>query len=145
MFQQLLVVCVGNICRSPVAEAMLRRALPGKRIESAGLAALVGQGVEPTARELAEADGLDLAGHRARQVSVEMIQRADLILVMSDGQRRAIGDLSPEAMGKALLLGKWLDAGRGREIPDPYRQGRQAFERVHRLLGEATDQWAARL
>lgn len=58
MFQRILVVCTGNICRSPVAEAMLRDALPGLEVHSAGLGALAGHGVEPTAAALARADGL---------------------------------------------------------------------------------------
>ncbi|MDZ7852540.1 MAG: low molecular weight protein-tyrosine-phosphatase [Halomonas sp.] len=145
MFDRILVVCTGNICRSPVAEAMLRQALPAKELSSAGLGALVGQGVEPTARELAEAEGLEVAGHSARQLTREMIAQADLVLVMSDGQRRAVGELAPEALGKTLPLGKWLDDGQGRDIPDPYRKSREAFEHVHGLLKEATEAWAGKL
>ncbi|MGE4534768.1 low molecular weight protein-tyrosine-phosphatase [Halomonas sp.] len=145
MFARILVVCTGNICRSPVAEAMLRQALPQKRLSSAGLGALVGHGVEPTARELAEADGFDVADHQARQLTRELIGDADLILVMSAGQRRAIGELAPEALGKTMLLGKWLDGGKGVDIPDPYRKSREAFEHVHELLKNATQAWATRL
>jgi len=143
MFNRILVVCAGNICRSPVAEAMLRQALPGRQLSSAGLGALVGHGVEPTARALAEADGLDVANHQARQLTVEMLGDADLILVMSPGQRRAVGELAPQALGKTMLLGKWLPDEP--EIPDPYRKSREVFEHVHRMLGRATDSWAARL
>ena len=145
MFKRILVVCTGNICRSPVAEAMLRRVMPGKQLSSAGLGALVGHGVEPTARELAEADGLEVSDHVARQITQEMLQAADLILVMSDGQRRAVADLAPAALGKTMTLGKWLDDGKGRDIPDPYRKSREAFEQVHRLLKQATDTWATKL
>lgn len=145
MFQRILIVCTGNICRSPVAEAMLRRALPAKQIASAGLGALVGQGVDPTARQLAEADGLDVSAHQARQLNVEMLQQHELILVMSEGQRRAVAELAPEALGKTLLLGKWLDGGQGREIPDPYRKSDEVFRHVHQLLETATEAWAAKL
>src|SRR5690554_3034041 len=143
MFNRILVVCTGNICRSPVAEAMLRQALPGRQLSSAGLGALVGHGVEPTARSLAEADGLDVASHQARQLTSEMLQQADLVLVMSHGQRRAVGDIAPEALGKTMLIGRWLPDEP--EIPDPYRKSREVFEHVHRMLGRATDCWAARL
>ena len=143
MFNRILVVCTGNICRSPVAEAMLRQALPGRQLGSAGLGALVGHGVEPTARSLAEADGLDVGSHQARQLTAEMIQDADLILVMSHGQRRAVGEIAPEALGKTMLLGKWLPGEP--EIPDPYRKSREVFEHVHRLLVDATSRWSARL
>ena len=143
MFNRVLVVCAGNVCRSPLAEAMLRRALPAKQVSSAGLGALVGQNVDPTARELAEADGLNVSAHRARQLSSGMLAEADLVLVMSPGQRRAVGDLAPEALGKTMLLGKWLlDEP---EIPDPYRKSREAFEHVYSLLKEATKAWADKL
>ncbi|UYG06072.1 low molecular weight protein-tyrosine-phosphatase [Halomonas sp. M4R1S46] len=145
MFQRILVVCIGNICRSPVAAAMLGRALPDREVTSAGLGALVDQGVDPTAREQAEADGLVVSEHKARQLTPEMLQAADLVLVMSEGQRRAVADLSPAALGKTMLLGRWLDDGQGREIPDPYRKSREAFVHVHRLLGEATTSWASKL
>lgn len=143
MFQRILVVCTGNICRSPVAAALLANALPNRQVESAGLGALVDHGVEPTARALGEAEGLDLAGHQARQLSVEMLRSADLVLVMSEGQRRAVGELAPEALGKTMCLGRWL--GGGRDIPDPYRKSPEAFEHVHQLLKDATGAWAARL
>lgn len=145
MFENILVVCVGNICRSPVAEAMLRRALPHRCIGSAGLGALVGQEVDPAARQLAEAEGLDVADHRARQLTASMLNAADLILVMSQRQRRAVADLAPEALGKTMLLGKWLDGGKGVEIPDPFRKSMEAFRHVHKLLEVAVEEWARKV
>ena len=145
MFQHILVVCTGNICRSPVAAAMLSRALPTLEVASAGLGALVDHGVEPTALALAEADGLDVTHHRARQLTPEMVRRADLILVMSEGQRQAVGQLVPEVLGKTLLLGRWLGEEQGKDIPDPYRQAPAVFDAVHRLLHDACQAWAARL
>ena len=66
MFERILVLCTGNICRSPVAAAMLAARLPDKRIESAGLGAMEGQGVEPKARALAEADPTKIAADTSR-------------------------------------------------------------------------------
>ena len=106
MFERILVVCTGNICRSPVAEAFLRQQLPKCQVSSAGLGALEGKPVASFARQLAEADGLDVAHHQARQLSDTMIQKADLILVMTEGQRRAVGQQAPQALGKTLLLGR---------------------------------------
>ncbi|MCE8025751.1 MULTISPECIES: low molecular weight protein-tyrosine-phosphatase [Halomonadaceae] len=145
MFQRILVVCIGNICRSPVAEAMLRERLPHREFSSAGLGALVGRGVEPTARELAEAEGLDVSAHQARQLTPALLQAADLILVMSDGQRHAVAEMEPAALGKTMLLGRWLDGGKGREIPDPYRKSREAFEHAHELIKQATETWVGKL
>lgn len=145
MFNHILVLCTGNICRSPVAGAMLAHRLPSKQIETAGLNALEGQGVEPTARALAEADGLDVSEHQGRQLTREMLQRADLVLVMSDGQRLAVGQTDPAALGKTMLFGRWLDGGQGREIPDPYRKSPEAFKQVHQLLTQAADSWTGKL
>ncbi|WP_019022123.1 low molecular weight protein-tyrosine-phosphatase [Thioalkalivibrio sp. ALE23] len=145
MFERILVVCTGNICRSPVAEAMLRRHAPERTIGSAGLGALVGEGVAPQARALAEADGLDVSGHQARQLTTGMLEQSDLVLVMSDGQRQAIGRNHPRALGKTMRFGHWLDDGRGRDIPDPYGKSDEAFRQVHALLTEAAQSWAERL
>lgn len=106
---------------------------------------MVGQGVEPSARELAEAAGLDVSGHSARMLETQQLDEADLVLVMSDGQRQAIAQRWPPAMGKVMRLGHWLDQGAGGDIPDPYRRGPDYFSRVHRLLDLATDEWGKRL
>ncbi|WP_018935583.1 low molecular weight protein-tyrosine-phosphatase [Thioalkalivibrio sp. ALJ24] len=145
MFERILVVCTGNICRSPVGEALLRRHAPKRHIGSAGLGALVGEGVAPQARALAEADGLDVSAHSARQLTSSLLEQSDLVLVMTDGQRQAIGRNHPRALGKTMRFGHWLDEGRGRDIPDPYGKSDDAFREVHVLLTEAARGWAERL
>ncbi|WP_168016907.1 low molecular weight protein-tyrosine-phosphatase [Halomonas salinarum] len=144
MFDRILVVCIGNICRSPVAEALLKQQFPHKQISSAGLGARVGEGVDPNARHLGEADGLHLADHQARQLTADMLNEVDLVLVMSDGQRRAVGDISPAALGKTMRIGRWLGDS-GEDIPDPYRKSPEIFELVHRKLTQATATWANKL
>lgn len=145
MFKHILVVCTGNICRSPVAEAILRQQLPNCQVSSAGLGALQGEPVSSFAQQLAELDGLDVTHHRARQLTVPMIQKADLILVMTEGQRRALGEQAPHALGKTLLLGRWLNDGEGQDIPDPYRKTLDVFEHVHTLLKDASFLWVDKL
>ncbi|MBB3229548.1 low molecular weight protein-tyrosine-phosphatase [Halomonas stenophila] len=145
MFERILVLCTGNICRSPVAGALLAARLPNKQIETAGLNALVGQGVEPKARRLAEAEGLDVSGHEARQLTSEILQGADLVLVMSAGQRLVVSQMDPAALGKTMLFGRWLEGGQGHEIPDPYRKSDEAFQQVHKLLVQAADSWVGKL
>lgn len=149
MFNNILVVCLGNICRSPVAEAMLRQRLPNKKISSAGIQAMSDHGADSNAAELAHSDGLDLSSHKARQLTNEMIQQADLILVMTQGQRVAIAEKNPAATGKVMLFGQWLtgqgEQQQGQDIPDPYRKSREAFESVHKLLAQAANAWQQRL
>lgn len=145
MFRTILVVCRGNICRSPVAEAMLRKHVPHCRVSSAGITALVGEGVEPTARQLAEADGFEVSEHRARQLDADLLAGADLVLVMSDDQRREIASRWPEVLGKTMRLGHWLEQSKGQDIPDPYCRSEAVFLEVHRLISRATREWAGRL
>src|SRR4051795_10625813 len=70
VFDRVLMVCTGNICRSPMAQVLLEQALRKRgfdvRVESAGLGALVGRGADPMAMQLMEKRGLDLKTHRAR-------------------------------------------------------------------------------
>ncbi|AHG21847.1 protein tyrosine phosphatase [Chania multitudinisentens RB-25] len=142
MFNSILVVCVGNICRSPTGEQLLKARLPGKRIGSAGLGALVGKPADATASEVASQNGVSLVGHQGRQLTAEMCREYDLILVMEKGHIEAVCQLVPEARGKIMLFGHWLAK---REINDPYRQSREAFEFVYRLLDDSAQKWAGAL
>ena len=137
MFQNILIVCVGNICRSPAAEALLAHKLEGKglTISSAGIGALVGNPMDKTAHEVLNDHGVEHTAHRARQVDSEMLHRADLILVMEQSHIQHIRQIAPEVHGKTFLLGKWPD------IPDPYRQSKPAFEHVHSLLTQSVESW----
>ncbi|HLQ85668.1 MAG TPA: hypothetical protein VK110_05905 [Salinisphaeraceae bacterium] len=138
MFENILVVCVGNICRSPTAELLLRHYLPELHVSSAGIGALSGKGMDKTALDVARQHGLDGRRHVARQVDNAMLHAADLILVMEHDHIDAIAKHAPQALGRVMLLGKWLQE---REIPDPYRQQRAAFEHVYRLIDDAVRAW----
>ncbi|HET7268096.1 MAG TPA: low molecular weight protein-tyrosine-phosphatase [Oleiagrimonas sp.] len=138
MFQRILVVCVGNICRSPTAEIMLRRHLPMATVSSAGLHALTGRPMDDIAREVLEAHGLDGSAHIARQLDADMLRDADLVLAMERAHVEAITRQAPQARGRTFLLGKWQS---NRSVPDPYRQQRPAFEHVHELIAVAVDSW----
>ena len=142
MFKKLLLVCVGNICRSPTAEILMRHRLQGRagvEVASAGLQALVGRPIDPTAAELLREAGLDPDGHRARQASPSVLAAADLVLVMEQAHLSRITREVPQVSGKTFLLGKWRG---GREIPDPYRQQRAAFEHVYGLIDDCVAGWA---
>lgn len=140
MFDSILVVCAGNICRSPTAEYILKDKLQNKaiRVSSAGLTALEGKSADATAVELAQQQSIDMSAHKGRQLNSSLVADNSVILVM---EQRHLSDLCnryPQARGKTFLLGKWLD---DKEVPDPYRQSREAFEHVYELIERACGAW----
>ncbi len=127
-----------------MAEAMLQHALRGMSdisVESAGLGALVGYPASEYSVELMQARGIDISAHRARQIDIEMIRTAELILVMETGHKRAIDVQDPTARGKVYRLGEWQDI----DIPDPHRKPRKAFEEALTLIEQGVDDWAEKI
>lgn len=140
MFNSILVVCLGNVCRSPVAEFLFRRALGGRdiRVSSAGLGALVGRPMDRNAIALLQEDGIDATEHRARQLEPSMLREADLVLAMERRQLGSVARLAPEASGKVFLFDKWHAGG---DVPDPYRRPRSVFEQVHASIERGVSSW----
>lgn len=142
MFDSILVICTGNICRSPIAERVLRKALPGKKIDSAGIGALVGEPADPGAVRVAEKYGISLFEHYGRQFDVLQASQYELLLVMEKEQMEEISRRAPELRGKTMLLGHWIG---NKDIPDPYRKSNEAFESVFKLIEKACQCWVAKL
>lgn len=140
MFKRILTVCIGNICRSPIAECLLRERLPTRDIQlgSAGLASLEGYPMDATALQLLAERGIDGSAHRARQLTPAMLREADLVLGMDKSQVDVMVRWAPEATGKIFVLDRWLSE---RDIPDPYRQQRAAFEHVYDMITQGIDSW----
>jgi protein-tyrosine phosphatase len=140
VFKRILIVCMGNICRSPTAEYLFRQRMGSRDVEfrSAGLGALAGSSMDATALQLLSESGVDATLHRARQLTPFMLREADLVLGMEKDHVTAVIQLAPEACGKVYLLDKWLH---GRDIPDPYRQQRAAFEHVHEIITQGVGSW----
>ncbi|MCE2007281.1 protein tyrosine phosphatase [Enterobacter bugandensis] len=142
MFNSIIVVCTGNICRSPIGERLFRQQLPDAQVTSAGIFGLEGRPADATAKAVALRHGVSLEGHVARKVTRFLLQKSDLILVMEPEHLRFIASVAPENRGKSLLFGQWLET---KDIPDPYRKSREAFEYVFEQLGKASQEWARRL
>ncbi|MGU7783024.1 low molecular weight protein-tyrosine-phosphatase [Burkholderia sp. PU8-34] len=134
-------MCVGNICRSPMAEGLLRHRIKGAQISSAGLDAMIGHGPDPHALALMNDRGIDISGHRARQLVEQISRDADLILVMEGDHRRAIERQYPYARGRVFPIGHFS----GAEVADPYRQSRSAFEESLKLIEQGVEEWVQRI
>ena len=142
MFERVLVVCDGNICRSPTVEAMLKREKPCLKVSSAGLLVLEGHDMESTARKVEHQHGLQCELHTARNLTGELCRDNDRILVMESHQKDRLSQRYPEASGKVFLLTQWNGK---HDIPDPYRRGHEAFERIYPMMEVATRAWAEKL
>ncbi|MBS0847382.1 protein tyrosine phosphatase [Citrobacter sp. JGM124] len=142
MFQSVLVVCTGNICRSPVGERLLRQLLPNMTVDSAGTYGLTDEPADDTAAEIALRHGLSLDGHKARKLTSTIARHYDLILVMEPSHIEEVTKIAPEVRGKVMLYGQWLGK---KEVPDPYRKSHDAHEHVYDLLDKASQEWARRL
>lgn len=138
MINSILVVCVGNICRSPTGERLLKSSLPDKKIASAGLGAMVGEAADGTASSVADQHGVSLDGHIAQQLTSGMCRDYDLILVMEKKHVDLVNRINPSVRGKTMLFGHWLNQ---QEIADPYKKSREAFEAVYGILENAAQKW----
>lgn len=146
MFNKILVVCVGNICRSPIGERYLQKLLPDKEVASAGIASkksrLEGKPADAMATEVASEHGVSLEGHGSQQLTSELCSRYDLILVMEKGHMEALTQIAPEARGKTMLFGQWIGQ---KDIPDPYKQSKEAFDFAYDLIEKSADAWIKKL
>lgn len=147
----LLLVCLGNICRSPLAEGILRSKAAAQglalRLDSVGTGDWhVGEPPDPRTVAVARRHGLDISGLRARQLRAADFSDFGLILcadrsVLAEVHRRA----PARATVHSALLLDWAGIDRNGDVPDPYTGGAEEFLAVYRLLERAADGVLARL
>jgi len=135
--QNILVVCVGNICRSPMAEYFLKQQYPQLHIESAGISGLVDHPADQKAISCMQRLGIDMNAHIAKKLNAKLIKKADLILVMSQNQQKHLEQTWPFAKGKTFRLGHW----QGKNVPDPFRQEQSVFDETCQLIQECISDW----
>jgi protein-tyrosine phosphatase len=147
---KVLMVCLGNICRSPLAQGILETKVDSGEVEvdSAGTAAYhVGELPDPRSIATAREHGIDLTAQRARQFVTEDFDRFDHIFVMDRSNQQNVLRLARNAMdeGKVHLILNETFPGENREVPDPYYGGDQGFEHVYQLLNDASDRIVERI
>ena len=145
MIQNVLIICVGNICRSPMGEALLasklQRSHPDAVVHSAGLGALVGIPADPVAYTFMKARNIDISAHRARQTSSEILFASDLILTMTTDQQQQLEQQYPGTRGRVHRLGKWGSY----DVPDPFQRPEAIFEQALMLIDQGVDEWYRKL
>nr|WP_314367809.1 low molecular weight protein-tyrosine-phosphatase [uncultured Acinetobacter sp.] len=135
--QSILVVCVGNICRSPMAEYLLKQDYPQLTIDSAGISGLSGHPADDKAQLCMQHLGIDISGHIAKKLNAEHLKKADLILVMSKNQQAHIEQTWPFAKGKVFRLGHWQN----KNVPDPYQHDQAFFDETCQLIQQCVTDW----
>ena len=135
-----LFVCLGNICRSPLAEGVFRQ-LAGAAgldllIDSAGTGDWhIGHAPDPRSQAVAARHGVDISGLRARQLTADDFSRFAHIIVMDDSNRENIRAWEPERhVARVNLLLDFVPGRAGEAVPDPYYGGPEDFEETYRLV-----------
>jgi ribose 5-phosphate isomerase B len=145
---KILFVCTGNTCRSPLAEAVLKRVLAeqgigGITVASAGLAAEPGSPAsEGSKMVLLESE--DLSAHRARQVDQTLLASADLILTMTSQHKQTLRTRFPDLSARIHTLEEYV-WGRGTDIADPYGGGKEEYRAAREQIEAAVEELAAKL
>ncbi len=144
------MVCLGNICRSPLAEGILRSKVdPNKvTVDSAGTGGWhVGEQPDPRSIEVARKYGLDITYQRGRKFSTYDFETYDHIFVMDNSNYRDVTSLAKNEaeIAKVQLILDEIFPNENVDVPDPYYGGAFGFENVYKMLDEACEKIAARL
>jgi protein-tyrosine-phosphatase len=130
---EILFVCFGNMCRSPMAEGILknllsRNGISNIHVQSAGLMASNGMHVAKMAEIAAGEHDISLETHTSRLINKDILNHADLVLVMEKIQQEAIKDVFPEESKKIFLLGSFGKDASGMDVDDPIGGSQELFD-----------------
>ncbi len=148
MTTTILLVCTGNTCRSPMAQALLGRELAARSVtgvvvDSAGLDALPGDTASRHAVGAMAARGLTIAGRPAKRLEAGLVASSTVVLTMTERHARALRQRLPQHSDRILSLGEYI--GTGEDVADPYGGGAADYERTARQLERMLKRAADRL
>lgn len=136
--KKILVVCTGNICRTPMVKALLEREIARVQladrvsVDSAGTYAMVDAPASAGSVQAMTDRGLDIAEHEGKQITAELVRQADLILVMEERHRRTIFVTWPQALSKTFLLSEM--AGAHADVADPYGMAQAEYDKAADII-----------
>ena len=144
--KQVIFICSGNICRSPMAEVLLREQIEKRSLDletcSAGTLGIEDHAANPDAITAAAEDALELQDHRSRGISHELLEDAFAIVVMGPEHEAAILSRHPGCGASVVRLWEYCPAGRDAgEIEDPLGRGLAEFRRIRDVIREALGHW----
>ncbi|WP_095952035.1 low molecular weight protein-tyrosine-phosphatase [Flavobacterium sp. ACN6] len=147
---KILMVCLGNICRSPLAEGILASKLPKDKffVDSAGTGSWhVGHCPDKRSIEVARKNGINISEQKGRQIKTSDFDEFDYIFVMDNSNFNDVNNLakSPEQKSKVYLILNELFPDENVDVPDPYFGASNGFENVYQMLDEVTDLIAEKL
>ncbi len=138
--RRILFICTGNVCRSPMAEYLLRHHLgrdSSWKIESAGTHAFEGVSASRHAVEVLRELGIDLTLHRSRGLTADLVRSARLVVAMTAAHAEEVKRRFSEASGKVVLLKSFDKDSRGGDIHDPIGESKEIYDNICREIDEA--------
>jgi len=141
----IMMVCAGNMCRSPFAEYYMRLCLQERGVEgecfSRGLLAMPGRKVPAAAQKAGMDFGVDMRKHVSQTLLTPDVDRAALIMVMEQGQRQHLSSMRPTSIGKVFLISQPVG---GQAVPDPMGKSEAYFHNVYQDIAVMVEAWLQR-
>ncbi len=140
MIKSILFICTGNMCRSPMAEALMKHYLQltgidGIQVSSAGIMTRNGQTATPESQKVLKSRGIDISNHRTRQITPESLLEFDLILAMEDYHRDILESIAPHLAERIHLLREFSPVkDKSMNISDPYGFDIEVYDQCARLI-----------